>query len=444
MSNVEDPEDCISLDDALASLVNDEKDETDDEVLKIQDTKGRVSVIKDVECNKILKRPLTPSSDNSNDAEKRLKTDESEVKDEQSNFIYNPDSMSNLVANHYNKIEEIGLNARTKTRIYFMRNFNNWIKSMLISQYIEKVTSNKVGVPLRVLDMCCGKGGDLYKWQKSKITHLICADIADVSVDQCKTRYEDLKAKNDNSRFPKLFTAEFIASDCTLIRLREQYQDPSVSLDLVSCQFAFHYCFETLPQAERMLQNASECLRPGGYFIGTIPNANEIMARKQACGASSFGNEVYNIEFQFDDSNKVPLFGAKYLFQLEGVVNCPEFLVHFPTLVKLAKKYGLELESKETFEELFERVSPSNNGAYMLTKIQALETYPAFANSSLSGAESEYEHAKNYYEKTHREKKFQKIGTLSKSEWEAISLYMTFAFKKVKTTWNSEGKPEYK
>lgn len=40
---------------------------------------------------------------------------------------------------------------------------------------------------------------------------------------------------------------------------------------------------------------------------------------------------------------KPPFFGAKYNFHLEGVVNCPEFLVHLPTLCKLASKFGLEL-----------------------------------------------------------------------------------------------------
>lgn len=61
------------------------------------------------------------------------------------------------------------------------------------------------------------------------------------------------------------------------VRLRERYKDPSMELDLVSCQFSFHYCFESLPQAENMVRNAAECLRPGGYFIGTIPDAYEIM-----------------------------------------------------------------------------------------------------------------------------------------------------------------------
>lgn len=36
------------------------------------------------------------------------------------------------VASHYNRLQEVGLTARSKSRIFFMRNFNNWLKSVLI------------------------------------------------------------------------------------------------------------------------------------------------------------------------------------------------------------------------------------------------------------------------------------------------------------------------
>ena len=42
-----------------------------------------------------------------------------------------------------------------------------------------------------------------------------------------------------------------------------------------------------------------------------------------------------------EDTERIPLFGAQVDFHLEGVVDCPEFLVHFPTLEKLAAKYDL-------------------------------------------------------------------------------------------------------
>ena len=44
----------------------------------------------------------------------------------------------------------------------------------------------------------------------------------------------------------------------------------------------------------------------------------------------SFGNDVYRVTFEKKDD--YPLFGCKYDFHLEGVVDCPEFLVYFPLL----------------------------------------------------------------------------------------------------------------
>jgi mRNA (guanine-N7-)-methyltransferase len=55
-------------------------------------------------------------------------------------------------------------------------------------------------------------------------------------------------------------------------------------------------------------------------------------SKAKASGKNGFGNSVFNIKF--DDLDDLPLFGAKYNFSLEGVVNCPEFLVYFPALVK--------------------------------------------------------------------------------------------------------------
>lgn len=265
------------------------------------------------------------------------------------------DTHTKVVATHYNELEEKGLAERSKSRIFHMRNFNNWIKSVLINEYLTKVKQTlKLGEPLRVLDMCCGKGGDLLKWEKSAITHLICTDIAEVSIQQCEERYKSMAERAQRNKFGKLFSAEFFACDSTLQRLREQYKDPSIELNVVSCQFAFHYCFESLKQAECMIQNAAECLRPGGYFIGTIPDANDIMKRQRDAQSNEFGNDIYRISF-LCDTETPPLFGAKYNFELDGVVNCPEFLVYFPLLVKLAAKFGLRLVFKERFDEYFER-----------------------------------------------------------------------------------------
>lgn len=327
------------------------------------------------------------------------------------------DGYAEVVATHYNQLKEKGLNERSKSRIVYLRNFHNWIKSMLINEYLTKIKERKKhNAPLRVHDMCCGKGGDLLKWRKGGITHLICSDIASVSLEQCKARYNDMKSRASRDRASSnIYSIEYILGDCTKTRLREKFSDPSMKLDLVSCQFAFHYSFESLPQAECMLRNASECLQPGGYFIGTIPDAYDLVARAKKYESNTYGNNVYQVTLDFD-LNKPDLFGAKCDFHLHGVVDCPEFLVHFPVFVKLAKKYGLKLINKEKFYDFFERMKAE--GKQLLNNMAGLETYPPNSSATLFGTEEDdYTHANEFIKKEGRDNL--RIGTLSKSEWEA-------------------------
>lgn len=334
------------------------------------------------------------------------------------------------VAEHYNKREEKGVDARYDSRIFYMRNFNNWIKSVLINEFLNEIkTDNRMNIS--VLDLACGKGGDLLKWKMGRIRHLICADIAETSVKHCQGRYEEMKMRQRDVR--DVFSAEFHTADCSKIRLKNLYRDTGTQFDLTSCQFSFHYTFETYSQAKMMMTNACESLKEGGYFIGTIPNGNEIVRRLRDAKGLSFGNDVYNIKFC--DKSDFPLFGCKYNFHLEGVVDCPEFLVYFPVFEELAKNQGMRLVYRKTFAEFFDENASRNKG--LLSRMKALETYPPDKGTKLMSdraedylsAKCEYEHAEEADGRSKDEAK--KIGTLSAAEWEATSLYDVFAFKKV-------------
>lgn len=122
-------------------------------------------------------------------------------------------------------------------------------------------------------DIGCGKGGDLLKWSKAHIDHYVGVDIAETSVEQAKSRYNENKNRNHRGR---LYTADFHAADCTKVNLETLYKGKKMTFDIVTCQFAFHYCFESLEQADMMLTNISNRLRPGGFFIGTTTDANDI------------------------------------------------------------------------------------------------------------------------------------------------------------------------
>ena len=64
----------------------------------------------------------------------------------------------------------IFLSYSSQSPIFNMRNFNNWVKSILIRSHLSQLSSGAT-----VLDLCCGKGGDMLKWKEGGIHYLICA-----------------------------------------------------------------------------------------------------------------------------------------------------------------------------------------------------------------------------------------------------------------------------
>lgn len=112
-----------------------------------------------------------------------------------------------------------------------MRNFNNWVKSVLIRRHLLPKST--------VLDLCCGKGGDLLKWKEGRIKYLVAAgkancvtlvfnnlchtqvnnlcsthpDISEESVEHCRGRHRSPKMLDRATREPP-YAAEFIVADC--------------------------------------------------------------------------------------------------------------------------------------------------------------------------------------------------------------------------------------
>jgi len=228
-----------------------------------------------------------------------------------------------------------------------------------------------------------------------------------------------------NDITPLPFHATFICADCHTARLASVLP-PTLQFDLVSCQFALHYSFETEARARVFAQNIAERLKPGGTFVATFPNSDVLQQRltaaieaqrnqsaAAAAGASAaaaasssgsvapaasrsprleFGNSVYKVRFTSPcplvehsaadaqvnaastaassaasaaaASTALPLpcppplpaspFGVQYTFDLtDAIAECPEYLVHLPTLCALLEEYGLELVLSSSLHQFF-------------------------------------------------------------------------------------------
>ena len=72
----------------------------------------------------------------------------------------------------------MGVIQRADSPIIGLKNFNNWVKSVLITRFAHPVLSKSTnkgtagtrgGPNGKVLDMGCGKGGDMTKWGKARV-----------------------------------------------------------------------------------------------------------------------------------------------------------------------------------------------------------------------------------------------------------------------------------
>ncbi|KAJ4333775.1 mRNA cap guanine-N7 methyltransferase [Didymella glomerata] len=194
-----------------------------------------------------------------------------------------------VVKQHYNMVPERGREWRqTDSKIKGLRSYNNWVKSSLIQKFIGDERN------LKILDIGCGKGGDLQKWQASRKVELyVGCDPADVSINQAKERYKSMQKKSR-----RLFHADFFAKDCfgewlgDIPIIRDVGIDPGVGpgnavsqrwggggWDMVTMMFCMHYAFESEAKAKGMLRNVAGALKKGGRFIGCIPNSDILSAK---------------------------------------------------------------------------------------------------------------------------------------------------------------------
>ncbi|KAL9102302.1 MAG: hypothetical protein Q9163_002520 [Psora crenata] len=199
-----------------------------------------------------------------------------------------------VVRQHYNAVPQRGRDWRkTDSRIKGLRSFNNWIKSTIIHKFSPNEDA-RGGDSLNVLDIGCGKGGDLGKWAQAPqpVGYYVGVDVAEVSIDQARERYMQMRpggggrGGHQGGRHQRIFDATFLVEDAFTYSLGDlpiiqqigfgagSRWGPSGGFDVVSMMFCMHYAFESEAKAKGMLSNVARSLRRGGRLLGVIPNSD--------------------------------------------------------------------------------------------------------------------------------------------------------------------------
>lgn len=284
-----------------------------------------------------------------------------------------------------------------------MRRFHrSWILDRMLYAKSAQFTrgSNGKKSDLRLLDLACGRGGDMNSWIANGFNVVVGVDLfEDNLIGQAKTAaYARFAKARDNKRnselnlryaFVPMDASKKIGKDAVeditnpslkkisqaLWRTAKSKPDPKLMsydgialqpFDVVSCQFATHYFFETEAKLDAFLDNVADNLRPGGLFIGTctdgLATARELdSADRDAVSGTAIealdesGNIVWRIEKRYDgsyDGSDQDSFGKAIAVYVETInkVNI-EYLVDFDLMTEKLAKRGVRLLNKGELEK---------------------------------------------------------------------------------------------
>jgi hypothetical protein len=244
------------------------------------------------------------------------------------------------------------------------------VKRQLYDKYTKNID--------KLLDLACGKGGDLDKWVSNNIGHVIGYDINEKSIIEANRRVNEY-------RFPKKTKVELYVKD-----LSRNVIEGNGDCDVVTSMFAFHYFFESKDTFDTIMRSIDNNLKHGGYFIGTMFDGNSIKNILQ----NSFytvkdGDDIkFNIE-AYKPLNDNP-FGNKIgVYLKDTVLDEPmdEYVVYFDKFVDIMKSRGYELEESKMFEDIDLDKSRLNN---VEKSVSYLNRYFVFKRISSSLCKQEY------------------------------------------------------
>lgn len=345
-------------------------------------------------------------------------------------------------AQFYNQLQRNATSDRADSLLFHLRAENNWVKSILIQEYAKR---NDI-----VLDLACGKGGDLLKWIRRGVKKYVGVDIAAQSLHDAVERYSGYKQRSVSTEVvlvqgdlgvTSLLTDNAECWDSS----KGWHNDVPIAkrelFDVASMQFALHYMFGTEQRAFKCFQTLRDMLHEGGIFIATTVDPNSVLHQYyQNLTHSTKDNHSDNVILIQDEKNRAfctirldestkaillgqgesdasklqesrgPLggsFGLRYHFTLRDeedkddqkggkeAVDAPEYLIPDDLLEHVAKSHGFEIILKQNFHNFINMNIAKNRS--LLERMHVLNVE----------------------------------GTLSDAEWTIAGLYQVLVLKKV-------------
>jgi len=188
---------------------------------------------------------------------------------------------------YYQKITNLGST---------FREFHNWIKSIIIYSYCSPGKENIDGKARKknVLDLGCGRGGDIMRMYHSRVNEFVGIDPDYEGLfgvlDSSTVRYQ-----NNFKKYPDFTKMFFIHADPSVSLTVESQEKKFPSMnsdnkkkinyyfgkdkkyDIINCQFAIHYIFDSQASINNLSNTVKHFLKLDGYLLCTTFDSKQVL-----------------------------------------------------------------------------------------------------------------------------------------------------------------------
>ena len=332
-----------------------------------------------------------------------------------------------------------------------MRAFNNWIKTNMISTYCQNKSS--------VLDIGCGRGGDLIKFIHAGVSEYVGIDIDDNGLhkisDSAYNRYMSFKKKLRN--VPPMY---FIHADAR-VRFNVKAQETAIpkmvnynkqliethlsgrkKYNVINAQFTIHYYMSDEISWSNFCQNINDNLADNGYVLITGFDGDllyQTLKSKSKLTVSYTDNlGVKNIFFEiikiYSDNDPKTGLGMPIDFYNSLISNpgtyIREYLI-FPKFLEqsLKEKCGLELVESDLFYNLFYLYK----NYFMSDNMLGTSNVSGTSNILIPNiTPKKYEELRNFYLSLHPNNHSDIIPDIILASFKLAMLNRYFVFRKTK------------